>query len=337
MQTVVAEHSETFVKHFKGLFALRDAMSTKRNWKTEVRVYWGKTNTGKSFSAHQECPCAYKLPKGVGNGVVWFDGYDGDDHIIIDDFYGWIPMAFMLELLDSYPMRLPVKGSFTQMKARRIIITSNTHPSSWYQKHFLAMPEHEDAFMRRLDIIKHFEGKDYKDRIITIEKGADSCAMDPDLEQPVTGMVDVHADDPDCACSMCESKRRSCAPLPTIAEEDDVWNVGGGVQCHFCDDDIRHCKNSCEVDPHGMSPTSLQVLLRLNRRDFAWLKPPLREEKDAFLEDFECHEEEELEYAVNKLAEIKSKRGAFYAPANDDCSRNSHILAIDRKQDYIVL
>jgi len=54
--------------------------------------------------------------------------------IIIDEFYGWIPWAFLLRLLDVYPLQLPVKGGFVPAHYDRVYITSNKSPLDWYTK-----------------------------------------------------------------------------------------------------------------------------------------------------------------------------------------------------------
>lgn len=38
----------------------------------------------------------------------------------------------MLQLLDRYPLRVEVKGSFVPFVSRRVIITSNVPPDEWY-------------------------------------------------------------------------------------------------------------------------------------------------------------------------------------------------------------
>nr|WAE42816.1 MAG: replication associated protein [Cressdnaviricota sp.] len=157
VRDIALESSETFVKHFKGLQALADHTRPQRSWKTKVIVYWGVSGSGKSYKAFTENPGAYEIPHNT-QGAFWFDGYDGQDVMLLNDYYGWLPHNFMLQLMDAYPMRLPIKGSYTQMAATKLIITSNTNPNTWYRKHWdkPQFHEHEKAFMRRLDEIVEF-------------------------------------------------------------------------------------------------------------------------------------------------------------------------------------
>lgn len=64
--------------------------------------------------------------------LKWFDGYRGERTVCLDDFRGGADFAFMLRLLDIYPLRCPIKGGFVWWRPTRIYITSNTEPTAWY-------------------------------------------------------------------------------------------------------------------------------------------------------------------------------------------------------------
>lgn len=98
--------------------------------KVKTSVYYGKTGTGKTKKATEENKDYFKLDKANN---IWFDGYYGQKCLIIDDFYGWIPFGMLLNILDGYPLRLEIKGSFTWAKWETVIITSNKCPEEWYQ------------------------------------------------------------------------------------------------------------------------------------------------------------------------------------------------------------
>ncbi|UOF81639.1 rep protein [Circoviridae sp.] len=98
-----------------------------RKWPTQLFIIWGETGTGKSRFCAEQVPNAYWKSRGE-----WWDGYEGHESIIIDEFYGWLPFDFMLRLCDRYPLLLPVKGGFRKMVAKRVIITSNKHYREWY-------------------------------------------------------------------------------------------------------------------------------------------------------------------------------------------------------------
>jgi len=105
----------------------------QRNWQTTVKVYWGDTGTGKTRRALYEAgENAYWMKKPARNQGVFFDGYDGHENVVIDEFYGWIPWDVLLRMIDRYPMRVDSKGGMLNFCPKKIWITSNKNPFQWY-------------------------------------------------------------------------------------------------------------------------------------------------------------------------------------------------------------
>lgn len=119
----------------------------------EIVVYWGKTGVGKSRKAWEEAGIdAYpKDPRSK-----FWDGYSGQEHVIIDEFRGAIDVSHMLRWLDRYPVIVEVKGSSRVLKAKKIWITSNLEPKKWYPDLDI---DTLDALMRRLRVT-HLLNKD---------------------------------------------------------------------------------------------------------------------------------------------------------------------------------
>lgn len=111
-------------------------------------VYWGVTGSGKSRKAWEEASLdAYpKSPR----SKFWC-GYQGQENVIIDEFRGAIDIAYLLTWLDRYPVIVEVKGSSLVLRATKIWITSNIHPSEWYPG---LDPSTLDALLRRLTIVQ---------------------------------------------------------------------------------------------------------------------------------------------------------------------------------------
>lgn len=106
----------------------------ERTWQTQTVVYWGEPGVGKSRRALEEAgPGAYWLAK--NDGTPWWDGYDGHEIVVIDEFsVGQIKRDLMCRLCDRYPLLVPVKGGTVPFVAKQIIITSNHHPTDWYPR-----------------------------------------------------------------------------------------------------------------------------------------------------------------------------------------------------------
>jgi len=110
-------------------------------------VYWGSTGTGKSRRAWEEAGMgAYpKNPR-----TKFWCGYQGQEHVVIDEFRGTIDIANILTWLDRYPVCVEIKGSSTVLRATTIWITSNLHPREWYPG---LDSSTQAALVRRLKIV----------------------------------------------------------------------------------------------------------------------------------------------------------------------------------------
>lgn len=141
---------DVYVRHYSNLKRIAvdhmQAVAVQR----EVKVYWGRTGAGKSRRAWEEATFdAYpKDPRSK-----FWDGYRGQERVVIDEFRGGIDISHMLRWLDRYPVVVEVKGSSVVLKATSIWITSNIHPNDWYPT---LDQETKNALLRRLQIT-HFD------------------------------------------------------------------------------------------------------------------------------------------------------------------------------------
>lgn len=151
--SLIEEFPSQFLTSYRGIDRVRFeyAKSKAQEWRDlTVRVLYGRTGTGKTrsvFSSYRG-----RLFKLDPANNVWWDGYDGEEVLLIDDFYGWIKYGTLLNYLDGYPMRLDVKGSFTWAMWTKVFITSNKHPREWYKDGIPA------ALARRITSITRCDG-----------------------------------------------------------------------------------------------------------------------------------------------------------------------------------
>jgi hypothetical protein len=90
----------------------------RRDWKTHVSWYWGATGTGKTRRAHFELPDAYIKTSSTGK---WWDGYDGEEDVILDDLRpNHFNFTELLHLFDRYGHRVQFKGGSRNFIARRL-------------------------------------------------------------------------------------------------------------------------------------------------------------------------------------------------------------------------
>lgn len=159
IKSIADEHFESFCRYSR---AFREYISLGypiRQSKSRVEIHWGVSGAGKTYNVYDTygMESIYNMPRPNGNNVIWFDGYNGKTHkvLLIDDFYGWAPLNFMLQLLDAYPLQVQVKGGFVHFSCEVIWITSNENWESWYKWNELK-PELKIAFRRRLDHIQEY-------------------------------------------------------------------------------------------------------------------------------------------------------------------------------------
>lgn len=111
----------------------------------QVCLLWGKSGTGKTRYCYERDPDLFRCPD--PDTLQWWDGYQGEETILIDDYRGKGPESFVLALLDVYPLQLPIKGGFVPLRAKTIFITTNLQPS---QLHNWENEASREAFKRRV-------------------------------------------------------------------------------------------------------------------------------------------------------------------------------------------
>lgn len=119
------------------------------------RLFWGPTGTGKSHKAHAEMPNAY-----VWDGSKWWDNYDGQTDVIVDDFgdegeLKEMPsLSRLLKILDKWKYQAQVKGGYAWLKATRFIFTSNMPIEAWYPG---VREERKESLRRRFTEVIHMD------------------------------------------------------------------------------------------------------------------------------------------------------------------------------------
>lgn len=114
----------------------------------KVYWYWGPTGSGKTRTAYEQSTDPWMS----GVDLKWFDGYNGEADVIIDDFRkDFCTFHFLLRLLDRYPLRVNIKGGTVQWVPKRIFITCPLPPRAVYDTR-----EDIEQLMRRITEVKEF-------------------------------------------------------------------------------------------------------------------------------------------------------------------------------------
>lgn len=121
---VAHTYPATYIKYHKGIEALKSKMFEPRKTKPTVIWRWGETGTGKTRAAFESHESVY-----IKDGTHWWDGYEQQDAIIIDDFDGKWPFRDLLRLLDHYPYQGQYKGGYIHINSPTVYITCDRPPS----------------------------------------------------------------------------------------------------------------------------------------------------------------------------------------------------------------
>lgn len=139
---LVDRHGSDVVRYSRGFGVIRESLERRSRQQyrdVKVLVLWGNTRTGKTRLAYslasvhsREGDGMFRLPLYGKMNDLWFDGYQGEEILLLDDFYGNIPITLLMNILDGHPLRCAVKGSFVYAQWKYVIITSNVSHEDWY-------------------------------------------------------------------------------------------------------------------------------------------------------------------------------------------------------------
>jgi len=149
MRTIADEHSSVFVKFGRGLRDLRLTLEQPYNHESTRGVWiYGPPGTGKSHAARHLDPDAYLKPQSK-----WFDGYNGQKTMILDDLDTNVLGHYLKIWADKYACTGETKGGTIHLQHHLFIVTSNYHPSELWKEDEQMLA----AIERRFNIIHKTE------------------------------------------------------------------------------------------------------------------------------------------------------------------------------------
>ncbi len=109
---------------------------------------WGASGTGKSHDARHKYATGtiYHKPQSK-----WFDGYNGEETIILDDLDEAFLGHYLKIWLDHYSCTGEVKGGTIPLQHKRFIVTSNKSIDTLFKDR----PEMIEPIRRRCEIIEY--------------------------------------------------------------------------------------------------------------------------------------------------------------------------------------
>lgn len=129
IETFAENEPAAIVRYHKGLKELKNISVYKhRTEPPKVFWFWGETGCGKTRTAVENHPESHYIK----DGTQWWDGYEQQEAIIIDDFDGKWPFRDLLRLLDRYQYQGQIKGGYVKINSPYIYITSEFPPDMSY-------------------------------------------------------------------------------------------------------------------------------------------------------------------------------------------------------------
>jgi len=197
--TLIEEHTETIARYPKFRMTIIQGLSYEEKLrmymagdKQLVTVIYGSAGRGKTRYVYEKHDARdiHRVSMGDGsNKSLWFDGYEMQPVLLIDDFReGAIRLEKLLRLLDRYPEPCQVKGDIVYPSYKFIYITTGNHPKFWYGKVMQIHPENRAMLMRRFDEILNIDA-------IRPEV---SSGTEPAVGAPATLSPITFEDDDDC-------------------------------------------------------------------------------------------------------------------------------------------
>lgn len=157
MEEVWDNHFPVMLKYWKAANEYKRVRAGTRDWKTYVSLFIGVTGAGKSHMAREEAgENAYVKPV----GTKWFDFYLGQENAIMDEFHPkWMELEVLNDVMDKWGSHLECKGSHYSNVMKKLWITTNVDPRTWYPS---ADPDQKDAMYRRIDRYVVFFSRDHR-------------------------------------------------------------------------------------------------------------------------------------------------------------------------------
>lgn len=126
-------YPKSYILHGNGIERLRTMKYTDRSGPPCVTWLWGLTGTGKTRTAVESHSDYY-----MKDSTMWWNGYEQQTAIIIDDFDGRWPFRDFLKLLDRYPYQGQCKGGYVKINSPYIYITCEFPPEKFWRGNELA-------------------------------------------------------------------------------------------------------------------------------------------------------------------------------------------------------
>lgn len=138
-----------FASHLRQLELIRDRQTWGRKFREiEVHYIHGGTRTGKTSALYETYGYSgiYRVP----NWKNPFDGYRGEDVLLLDEYNTSVAIVDLLKILEGYPLEVSARYADKIAKFTKVFIVSNLRLESQHKTIQQEHPEQWEAFKARL-------------------------------------------------------------------------------------------------------------------------------------------------------------------------------------------
>lgn len=153
-RTIADSHFDLWLRYPGGIDRYRAMVSTPRpdDHQTPLTVVLGTTGLGKTRWVLSEAqPCYVKALD-----AKWWDGYNGSDAVLVDDFTGGIRFSEFLRLANCGRYQVEKKNGSVNWNPAHLYVTSNVRPDQWYRNAQSFGTINPEPLLRRITRIVHF-------------------------------------------------------------------------------------------------------------------------------------------------------------------------------------
>lgn len=144
----MVDNAATYIKCSRASDRLHEAVTILAHGKTRIDrgfhprviIHYGAPGTGKTRKALEadngltDGKRRVFLYRRLGNpDRPYWDAYDSEPVVVLDDFHGYLRVTDLLALADRYEVRLDQRGTYTHSAIEELHITCNVWWQDWYK------------------------------------------------------------------------------------------------------------------------------------------------------------------------------------------------------------